>query len=477
MIAAYVSELYGESAASALSELIAAATAKAGRAEIDALLPDRAVLYGLLTADAPKTRKNAARLLGALGHPEDGERLADALLREQTRFVVPSLLLALGKVGGARACEAVSDYVLPQPKDEAETKHCAEIAEALRKAKSRLAPAAPPPVYEAKEARDALLVAPEGFSDMLLSELTQLGFAASKHPRGALVHTKELQRLYKARCFSELLLPIAENVPVSPEAIARAAKGELTLPWRAELRGYEGDRRAFIRRLAELLGGENDPSHYALELRIECGGNACDVLLRPASIPDGRFAYRVRALPASIAPATAACLARLAADTWEGVCEEHADRRPTALDPFCGSGTMLLELSRYCPCETLLGSDTAKFALDAARENAMAAHIRLDLIQKDAARFTAKRPFDIVLSNMPFGNRVGTHESNEPLYRAFVERLPALLNENGVAVLYTAEYRLLEKCLKHAPGLTLTRSLRTEAGGLLPWVFVLQKNA
>lgn len=49
---------------------------------------------------------------------------------------------------------------------------------------------------------------------------------------------------------------------------------------------------------------------------------------------------------------------------------------------------------------------------------------------------------------MPFGNRVGTHKSNELLYRAFTARLPELLAEDGVAVLYTMEYRLLSACLR-----------------------------
>jgi len=77
---------------------------------------------------------------------------------------------------------------------------------------------------------------------------------------------------------------------------------------------------------------------------------------------------------------------------------------------------------------------------------------------------------------MPFGNRVGTHESNEPLYRAFVGRLPELLAPGGVAALYTMEHRLLTDCLKREKRLETLADLRTEAGGLNPRVTVVRRK-
>ena len=38
------------------------------------------------------------------------------------------------------------------------------------------------------------------------------------------------------------------------------------------------------------------------------------------------------------------------------------------------------------------------------------------------------------------------------------------------------EYRLLEACLKNVRGLKLREVRRTEAGGLLPWVFVIDRE-
>ena len=462
-----------EAAAAALSALTEAAGAKAARERINALLSDREPLYALLQADAPKVRKNAARLIGALLREGDAAALASALRTEGTLFVIPSILLALGSVGGDDARAAVLGYPVPAPSDETRQKHCREIAVAWEKAKGRLSADERLPVYTLDRARDALLVAPEGFAATLCGELTALGYAPRITPRGALVTVTALQPLFAARCFQQLLLPVAEHVSCEPAAVAAVAAPMLTLPWRVELVGYEGDRRAFIASLVGALPKGNAPSHYALELRVECKGSVCDVFLRPASVPDERFAYRKKALPASIAPATAACLARLATDTWR---MSHAEGFPTAFDPFCGSATLLIELAKYAPVAGLLGTDIKLAALDAARENCAAAGVQARFIQKDCTRFAPKSPFDIVLTNLPFGNRVGTHENNEALYRAFVRRLPEFLNDGGVAALYTAEYRLLQACVAREKRLAPVARLRTEAGGLLPWVFVLQKR-
>ncbi len=505
-----------QSAAAALSELTAAAKKRAGRTEVDALLGDRSAVKALLHAPDAKARKNAARLLGALGHAADAEALIAALARERTLFAIPSILLALGSVGGSAAGDALAFYSPPAPADETEQKHCREIMDAQKKALGALRADEPLPAYALGAPRDVLLLAPEGFAGMLCRELAELGYAPQKTASGALVRTGELQKLYRARCFSEALLPLGEGIALSAAAVAAVAAPVLTppeegtgltgeaarlmrLPWRVELRGYTGDRAAFIRRINRLIGPGDNPSHYALELRVCCKKNACDVFLRAATVPDGRFAYRRRAIAASIAPATAACLARLAVSAWRGGAgnepekkpgqeavfavpgaqsAEHARSaggRPRALDPFCGSGTLLIELNQRISCASLTGVDVSAAALSAARENAAAAHAKLLLLQKDARRFEVRAPYDIVLTNLPFGNRVGTHAENGPLYRAFVQRLPELLADGGVAVLYTMERRLLNACIQAAPELTLRHAVQTEAGGLLPWAFVLQK--
>ncbi|MEG1882355.1 MAG: methyltransferase domain-containing protein [Clostridia bacterium] len=501
MINELMTQLAGDAPAPALSALCEQARQKIGREEIDCQLGDRSLLHALLKASEPKTRKNAARLTGALLHEADAPVLIAALAAETTMFVVPSILLALGSVGGEQAHATLEAYAPKLPENDSEEKHCAEIAAAHRKALAALSADEPLPVYGLTVPRAVLLTAPEGFSEMLYEELKERGYDPAVDVRGAIVVTENLQKLFAVRCFYEAFLPLAQNVPLEPEAIAKVAARELTLPYRIELRDYAGtlgdgaiDRGMFIAALTKVLGGDNNPSHYALELRVVCHGDACDLLLKPASIPDGRFSYRAKAIPASIAPSLAACIARMAlkvrgsgtgakaSDAAAGQPGLSAAHGFSVLDPFCGSGTLLFELEKRAaaignPCDTLLGIDIAAPAITAARVNGGKAHSRAVFVQKDILSFIPRAPVDLIVSNLPFGNRVGNHKNNEALYRDLCSRLPGLLADGGVCVLYTMEYRLLSACLKRVTKITLVSTIRTEAGGLLPWIFVLRKKS
>ena len=459
------------SPAEALSALCAAVKKQAAREIVLALLENRAPVYAALESDDPKARKNAARLLGALESKSDAPALVAALEREQTRFVVPSILLALGSIGGTEAQNALLAYVVPEAKDETEQKHVLEIRASLEKARASLERDVPlPPRRKLDTARDILAVSPEGFSSILNEELAALGFEGEEFSDGVLVHTDNLKKLFTARCALEFLLPAGIRLPFTPAAIASAASEILTRPYRVELRHYEGDRAAMIRQITLALGGGDNPSRYADELRIVCNGAVCDVFVRPCDVPDTRFAYRKQSIPASIHPAMAACLARYALSFV-------AASKLFALDPFCGSGTLLFELEKAAPGAILFGLDISDYALRAARANALAANSGARFLQKDVLKFEPREPFDLIVTNMPFGNRVGTHETNEPLYRDFVRLLPRLLAPGGVAVLYTMEHRLLAACLKREPGLTVAADMRTEAGGLNPRITVVKKKS
>ena len=94
-----VSQLNGETAGEALSALCALGKTKAGREEINGLLEDRLPLYSAAQSPTSKVRKNAYRLMGALEDERDLPVLRAALQQEETLFAIPSLILALGRLG------------------------------------------------------------------------------------------------------------------------------------------------------------------------------------------------------------------------------------------------------------------------------------------------------------------------------------------------------------------------------------------
>ena len=187
------------------------------------------------------------------------------------------------------------------------------------------------------------------------------------------------------------------------------------------------------------------------------------------NVADGRYPWRQRTVSASIHPATASCLARYA-------MKFEKRERPRVLDPFCGCGSLLFARESLGPCRVLMGVDKSGSAVESARVNARTGQSKASFVTKDILRFEGREGFDLILSNLPFGNRVGSHEDNTRLYDRFVRRLPDLLAPGGVAVLYTMEYKLLKTCLDRTRGLVLRERKRTEAGGLLPWIFVVDRD-
>lgn len=461
-----IEQLNGETAVEALSALCATAKTKQGRAEIEAALSDRALLSSLAESDRPKVRKNAYRLIGALENEAYVPVLTRALETETTLFAVPSLLLALGKLN---AKDALLSYRVPVSESEETDKHIAEIALAYEKATQRFMNVPERTLLKLSAPREVLCFAPHGFAKELSGELRSLGFSGKIRGDAVSVRTDEIAGIYCANCMTEALLPIAFDVPMEPKAIAAAAKTCIGTYYRIEIRGYLKDRSGFIERLKGLLDGHNNPSAYDCELRIDSRNDVCDLYWKLWNVKDERYPWRKGTLPASMHPALAYAMSRYALSLMK--CE-----RPTVFDPFCGSGSLLFAAEAQANCKTLTGVDKSGTAIVTARENARAIQSRARFICRDILRFEAKSGADLVISNLPFGSRVGSHRENETLYARFLKRLPYYLNDGGVAVLYTADAKLLERLIKENPHLSLREKRRTAAGGLSPWIFVIDKS-
>ena len=461
-----IQALSTEAAGEALSALCPSAKTKAGKEQIEAALGDRALLHTLLQSESPKVRKNTYRLLGALQNPIDAEPLCRALETETTLFAVPSLLLALGALGQR---DALLAYTVPASTGPETDKHIAAIAAAYQKATEQFIATERETVSRLAAAREVRCYAPRGFEKELLAELDALGFTGRLEKGAVSILTADIARVMQADCLVEALLPIAADVPLDPVSIAKAAGKCIGSRYRIELRGYLKDRAKFIERLKTRLDGINSPSNYDCELRVECRNTSADLYWKLWNVPDERYPWRAGTIPASMHPATASALAWHLKGALDGA-------RVSVMDPFCGSGTLLFCMEKVCKVKSLLGVDQSGKAVEIARKNAQAGKSRARFVCRDILRFSAKQGADVVLCNMPFGNRVGSHRDNERLYAAFVHKLRYLLADGGTALLYTTDGKLLERLLGNEKTLTLTETLRTEAGGLRPWVFIVNKR-
>ncbi len=473
----------------ALSELTSLARTQGGREDIEYALESHLVLYDALSGENPKARKNAARLLGALADENDTPFLLEALDAEEQLYVRPSIILAIGMTGGDMAKHALESMKVPT----GDTKHDKEEAAAIGAARARLLP---PPQHKYKGLRAPKrmrLVHPQGFEAELAEELKSLSLPTPFRAisQGVYLNVDDLASLYRARCFREALFVLKENIRIdmnsSPEVMAEAVAREVSVSLATLLSvAHEGNppfayriecrlktsRGDFVRALANKLAGGgyllNNPFHYEAQLIIEDGLDGVSAYCKLHTFKDERFSYRKNALSASIHPATAAALARFSL--------EYTSSNPRILDPCCGTGTLLIERGKLTPRADLTGVDITEKAVRMAKENAKAANSSARFLQKDARNFIVDTPYDLILSNLPFGNRVGTHDDNKDLYMTLLSNMEHWLTQGGIAILYTMEYALLTKCARLNKHLQLLDTRRTEAGGLLPYVAVLKRK-
>ena len=105
----------------------------------------------------------------------------------------------------------------------------------------------------------------------------------------------------------------------------------------------------------------NDPQNALWEVVVSekpaKSGSRVYVEIWPRALPDPRFEYRKKTLPASSHPTIAAALARVA-----GVVKDDV-----IWDPFVGAGGELVERSLLGPYARMFGTDIAPEALSAAR--------------------------------------------------------------------------------------------------------------
>jgi len=437
-----------------------------------------------LESSDPKTRKLAAELLGNTAPDLFLDALILALNNEETDFVRPSILLAIGSAQNEKekARAVLADYVIP----ECEPKHYEEQRIALKKAKSSLMDRpevhiAPLPPYT-----KLILDCPD--ANVTMREVKALGYDAkpSPFPKNTVTvdGVERYRRIFAARSYYNAYIFYGRYKSlegamdaVRSDGFAKLAHtlfGDQELPYRVELKCEKGfepkeGRRKAAETLAAMiddadLGLVMSPSAYVFEAAIFITAKGILVTILPSADLDDRFIYKKEGVPASIHPAAAAaCISFIKENTY-------ADAN--VLDCFCGSGTMLFERAKL-PYKTLTGSDIAPAAIRIARANEKIAKTGAVFFAKNATH-PFREQYDEVICNMPFGLRVGSHADNKSLYRLFLQNLSSMLTERGRAFLFTHEKRLLEELL--TDDFELLAKHTFSCGGLFPAMFILKKK-
>ena len=405
----------------------------------------------LIGIEDDKARKSAFRMIGLCAAEACADKLAQALKMERTRFVRPTIILALGNTRSPG--RYLGDYFV-EPGD---PKHVEEERDALRKALGKTVVPLKPFVMILPEYCMLTYMKCEA----LAAELEAVGCRYKQMGNMFKVRTVDTDKL---RCYANRLFDLSRIGDYKTAAMVLDAIGCHGHSYRVEAGAIRPEkRRAFIKDVTsgmEKHGYTDNPSNYTFEIR-PVGARLYAVFT------DTRFSYRKESIAASINPVAAASIMRL--------CSPYMRDNASVLDPFCGSATMLIERAYLKPTSSLVGVDISGWAIKAACANRKESGFRIALVHTDILKFTTE-PFDEVISNMPFGIRVSNHSENERIYTEFAAKLPSLLKAGGYAFLLTQEKKLFRGAILAQRNLSVVHEENIESGGLCPTLFIIKKE-
>ncbi len=214
-------------------------------------------------------------------------------------------------------------------------------------------------------------------------------------------------------------------------------------------------------------GWRVDLTHHDIDIWLQVEGAGAAVGLRLSGEGMSRRS-RVSHGVASLRPTVAHAMCLLAGTRAGGVF----------LDPMCGSGTVLIERAGAGRDAVLLGLDLDPRPLRAAGENLRAAGVPATLCQADGRSLPLPAAsVDTIVSNLPWGRRVGSHRANRRMYPQFMAEAVRVLQPGGTMVLLTIERRLMQRLVAEHPALSLDSVTVVNLGGLEPSIYVLRGSA
>ena len=146
-----------------------------------------------------------------------------------------------------------------------------------------------------------------------------------------------------------------------------------------------------------------------------------------------------------------------------------------ALDPFCGTGTLLAEMNGFAPDADLFGFDLDANAIDIAKKNL--AHIsNLKLVSGDGTHTDLPdESVTLFLSNLPFGKQYGDRMTNPVLYKnAVAEMLRLGVGSKWRAVLLTSDTDSLAQVIAANKQLKCSKRMKLKVRGEWAEIFILQ---
>ena len=290
----------------------------------------------------------------------------------------------------------------------------------------------------------------------------------------------------RLRTIHHILRPIA-RVPLAAEnplAALRAAAASLTVPELVEARSFRvtGTRkgshdftsidlqRAVGAGLVDAHGTAVSMKDFDVEIRADVLDARCDIGVQITRRALSRGAWRPYRPRTALKTNVAVAMLTLAAAAPPGVL----------LDPFCGSGTILLEAAATFPQARLIGIEKFHKPFAGAQENLAHFGIAAELLQRDGRFLEEHLPagsVDLIVTNPPFGVRLGGQVDFDWFYERVLAGAAHVLRPGGRIALLAWHRGPLNRALRRNRALHSVHVRILETGGLYPGFFLLQRGA
>jgi len=234
------------------------------------------------------------------------------------------------------------------------------------------------------------------------------------------------------------------------------------------------ERQELIAQIARASGWHSEPSDWVINFERRVAADPGSWIAQIGPLHWSRRNGRLQRLPWSTPGALADFLVRLA----------KLRSGQTVLDPCCGSGTILVSAG-LCGAGRLYGVDREQDSVRIARENLSAAgltgKVRLgDWLDPHGVgaddRQLAPGTVDRVISNLPFGKQVGSHQGNRALYPVLLAEIARLLRPDGRAVLLTEDKRLFTATVQRTRGIKIVKERTFRYSGATPSAYMITRR-
>jgi len=225
---------------------------------------------------------------------------------------------------------------------------------------------------------------------------------------------------------------------------------------------------ALIQRYGKAVSLED----YEVNVRVDLYDRLCLVSVQQNRERLDRRQKKVWQPRITLKPTIASAMLQLC--KWQG--------KGRLLDPFCGSGTILIEAATVFPHVEIYGSDHREEAVIGVQDNITAANLahRIQIQQLDARDLETSYPpsyFRAIVTNPPYGMRLGSKMNFDRLYFKFLRGAEKILEPGGRIVSLVGKGRgAFKKIISELGTFKIREQRLVKTGELYPHLFICDRK-